>query len=684
MQFPKPVFVLATALIPSVAMAQTVAEVAAPTVTTVLTDFDLLPPGVTTVAAIQGAGPGSSIGNITLTPNAAAAGVYNTNANEQALGLDAAGTSLEILDTSGTAAFTAFDAQIDLLRPCTEIGFGVGDWNGPMIIDFYLAGTLQTTFTSTGYSATSLFKYFQMTGGTFDRIDVRASTTTGNWCFIDFETEPANGIFANFTATPSSGPSPLTVAFSDATFTSDPGGVVAWQWDFDSDGTIDSTNQNDSFVYGACGSYDVTLTSTDAGGNQSTVTVVGAVLVDDIDASFTVSNVGPGVWLFTDTSTPGPATAWAWDFDGDGTVDDTNQIGTYIDPSASPFLSLPTCTFTVTGPGGCLSDTIVQSVSEVAGATRVESEVNGGNGTSATPSVGTYFDITVNNADGLNILAIESATYTFAGQMDVSIYITNGTHVGKEGNANEWILAATGSGTATGSGLFTAPELVLCTLSNSFYLPPGNYGCAVYNTDPNGGLIQVAYTNGPAASPYGNADLTFHPNGVGCSSTSLLGPCAFQPRLFNGAFYYEVCATTGNASAGPYATGCPNSAAVVPTLELNTLPTIGGTYSLDVDAGLGAPAAVVVVTGLSKDLYNGLPLPLDLGVVGAPGCNLAASVDLADVVIAGPGPATWQFAVPNNPVLQCFKLYNQAAVLDQAANSFGFVLSNAVAGVCGN
>ena len=36
------------------------------------------------------------------------------------------------------------------------------------------------------------------------------------------------GIFANFTASPTVGNAPHSVTFTDATYTSDPGGVISW------------------------------------------------------------------------------------------------------------------------------------------------------------------------------------------------------------------------------------------------------------------------------------------------------------------------------------------------------------------------------------------------------------------------------------------------------------------------
>ena len=507
--------------------------------------------------------------------------------------------------------------------------------------------------------------------------------TTGSLGRTWIYTTPPAGIFASFTASPSSGASPLSVAFTDTTFTDDPAGVQTWAWDFDGDGSIDSTNQNDTWIYANCGAYDVTLTVTDIINGTSTTTVVGAVNVDPVSASFTVGEVAPasGLWQFTDTSSPTP-TAWAWDFDGDGIVDDTTQNPIYVQAVPSALLSLPTCTLTVTGVGGCLTDTLVQNV-QTTGYGVVEGPITGGNGTLATPTVGVYFDIQV-GAGGVNITGLDAAVYTFAGgAMDVQVFVTAGTYVGKAGTASNWVLAGSGSGVSVGGGTVGSPELVSITLNESFFLPAGDYGVALYHTNPNGAAMYVSYTNGPAASPYGNSDLVIHPNGVGGSSTTLLGPVVFSPRLWNGRMYYETCAFSNNAAAGTYANGCANSAGVVPSMTVTSLPQLGGTYGLDVDTGLAGPSAFIVVLGTSKDVYNGQQLPVDLGVVGAPGCSLATSVVGLDVVITNPGANPWSFSVPNSPALLCFEFFQQGAVLD-TANPLGLVLSNAIASVVGN
>jgi|GEM_PF-6240478 len=62
-------------------------------------------------------------------------------------------------------------------------------------------------------------------------------------------------IKANFTADQTSGPSPLTVQFTDLS----QGTITAWEWDF-GDSTAHSNDQNPSHIYDNPGSYSVTLT----------------------------------------------------------------------------------------------------------------------------------------------------------------------------------------------------------------------------------------------------------------------------------------------------------------------------------------------------------------------------------------------------------------------------------------
>lgn len=78
---------------------------------------------------------------------------------------------------------------------------------------------------------------------------------------------------ASLSADPASGPVPLQVAFS-ATGSSDLDGTpIGYQWDFDGDGTTDSTAETTTFTYTVAGDYTAVLTVTDADGGTDVATV---------------------------------------------------------------------------------------------------------------------------------------------------------------------------------------------------------------------------------------------------------------------------------------------------------------------------------------------------------------------------------------------------------------------------
>lgn len=120
---------------------------------------------------------------------------------------------------------------------------------------------------------------------------------------------------ANFSATPrTSTLTPMTVQFSDLST----GTPTSWLWQF-GDGTT-STLKNPSKTYVNIGSYNVTLSATNASGTGTKtefgfITVgVPAPVVDFVASPLT--GVAPKTITFTDLSTNSP-TAWSWNF-GDG------------------------------------------------------------------------------------------------------------------------------------------------------------------------------------------------------------------------------------------------------------------------------------------------------------------------------------------------------------------------------
>ncbi|MEZ0294463.1 MAG: ThuA domain-containing protein [Solirubrobacteraceae bacterium] len=78
---------------------------------------------------------------------------------------------------------------------------------------------------------------------------------------------------AHAAATPDSGPTPLEVQFSSEGSNDPEGTEITYEWDFDGDGTTDSTDPNPSHTYATAGNFSAKLTVTDAGGLKGTDSV---------------------------------------------------------------------------------------------------------------------------------------------------------------------------------------------------------------------------------------------------------------------------------------------------------------------------------------------------------------------------------------------------------------------------
>ncbi|MHC1727329.1 MAG: PKD domain-containing protein [Syntrophobacteraceae bacterium] len=153
-----------------------------------------------------------------------------------------------------------------------------------------------------------------------------------------------SGPDAAFTAGPTSGPAPLTVAFTDQST----GDVTSRSWDF-GDGE-NSTAQNPQHTYSTPGVFTAILTVSNATGISSysgTIRVGQAKPMADFSAS-SVSGAAPLTVSFTDSST-GEITGWLWDFGDGATSSAQNPDHTYTSSG------IYTAALTVIGPGG-LSD----------------------------------------------------------------------------------------------------------------------------------------------------------------------------------------------------------------------------------------------------------------------------------------------------------------------------------------
>ncbi|WP_455709795.1 outer membrane protein assembly factor BamB family protein [Methanosarcina mazei] len=107
-------------------------------------------------------------------------------------------------------------------------------------------------------------------------------------------------LVADFTATPTSGFSPLTVNFTDQST----GSPTSWSWDFDNDGTVDSSEQNPSHTYEKAGTYTVNLTVENSAGSDSEIKT-DYIAVSTPETPDTAKPVIDSVVLFPASTTAG-------------------------------------------------------------------------------------------------------------------------------------------------------------------------------------------------------------------------------------------------------------------------------------------------------------------------------------------------------------------------------------------
>lgn len=160
-------------------------------------------------------------------------------------------------------------------------------------------------------------------------------------------------VVAGFSASVTSGAAPLSV-----TFTNTSTGATTYSWDFETDGTPDSTATNPTHVFSTGGATTVTLTATGPGGTDTETLVI----TPTSSASFTMTVSGNPVTsayeattiTFTSTSGGSPTT-FSWDFDfaanpGVLTASGSSTSRSFTNTTSS------TRTFTVrlvvNGPGG--------------------------------------------------------------------------------------------------------------------------------------------------------------------------------------------------------------------------------------------------------------------------------------------------------------------------------------------
>ncbi|MCK5261717.1 MAG: PKD domain-containing protein [Thermoplasmatales archaeon] len=148
--------------------------------------------------------------------------------------------------------------------------------------------------------------------------------------------------FCSASASPMSGPQPLTVSFTGSGVDSD-GSIVSYEWDFGDGGT--STLQNPSHTFTSEGTYNVTLTITDNDGLTDLESIMIIVVTPNYPptASASASKTSGEVPLTVyfngiGTDPDGTIVSYHWDF-GDGSTSNIQNTSHTFDTSG---------TFTVT------------------------------------------------------------------------------------------------------------------------------------------------------------------------------------------------------------------------------------------------------------------------------------------------------------------------------------------------
>lgn len=130
---------------------------------------------------------------------------------------------------------------------------------------------------------------------------------------------------------------------------------------------------------------------------------------------------------------------------------------------------------------------------------------------------------------------------------------------------------------------------------------------------------------------------------------------------------------------------CSGASSFLPALNveptLNSAPVVGGTFTVRGD-GL-PPNAVFGILGTSDQVWGTTSLPLDLSVIGMPGCNAYVNHITTTTLAGSAGTRFWTMTIPSTSTLAGFQFFQQLAAIAPGANALDLVWSNAGGGTIG-
>ncbi len=463
---------------------------------------------------------------------------------------------------------------------------------------------------------------------------------TNHGVVVQVDYQPAAGLYPGFNASTTTPALNSPVNFTDATFTSDPQGVLAWAWDVDGDSVVDYTTQNCSHGYPTEGRYDVTLTVVDATHGTRTLTRTQYIGVDLVAADFTVQQLPNRLVIFSDTSAGNPAT-WAWDVDGDNVVDYTGQNAAHVYPAAGAY----NVTLTVTDAISTSSKTVNLGIDIIP--------VPGFGSTFASTAAtrGFWFQAPVKFSI-VSALVPNEANETLQNAAIYRLTAPPPTFSATATGGFEWAGIGQPANTPMACAVsFDVGEYVgvlgACgstTMRNSYGTPAGPFATSVLGvptTLTRMGTQFNLFSNPPETLPYFQEP-------TGALSRVILGVTA--------------------AAGIPYGTGTPSGAGpAAPRMRCTALPFVGGTTTLAVEQGDSN------VLGFMVGGFGRTSIPTPFGEV------LVANQVLTQLItpgIGGPGTFTFSWNVPNLPTLIGFDVNFQYAQLVTTSNQIA--LSNGV------
>jgi len=219
------------------------------------------------------------------------------------------------------AVRTGADGEVASIEEAASAAVTV---DGPMDMEFGPDGALYVLEYGTGYFA-------ELPEAQLARIDY----TQGN-------RSPEPKVAADVVE----GSTPLTVNFSSEGTADADGDRLRYRWDFDSDGTVDSTRPNPSFTYEENGSYEATLRVVDRTGRSAAASV-----------RVIVGNEAPVVRFVTptagDTFAFGDQVRYELEITDDQDVDCSRVIVSYVlghDDHGHPLTAARGCSGTISTP----------------------------------------------------------------------------------------------------------------------------------------------------------------------------------------------------------------------------------------------------------------------------------------------------------------------------------------------